>query len=247
VTDRIAVSVIGAGVMGSGIAQVLATAGFRTTCCDTSSEALSRAEDGVLNGRYGLRRGVERGKLTSEQLDQALSLLTFTDDLAQAAHVDLVVEAVFEDLGLKTRVFRDLDRLAPAGTVLTTNSSGFPIASLADATDRPGKVMGWHWASPVPVRQLAEIVVTPTAEPDAVALVVDTAVACGKNPIVVKDNPLEWGYVSSRVFVAAEKEALRILSEGLATAEEIDQLMVDCFGWPMGPLAMRTRTGANWE
>jgi len=241
------VGVIGAGVMGSGIAQTLATGGFPTVCCDLAKDALEKAQRDVVSGRYGLDRGVERGKLTREQADAALARLSFTDSFEEAAAADLVVECVPERLDLKLRLFRDLDRAAAPAAVLASNTSGFPIAALAAATERPERVIGWHWASPPPVMRFAELVVTPATGEQAVALVRDTARACGKNPIVVKDAPMAWGFVANRVYFAMIREAQRVVDEGVASPEDVNQLMVDCFNWPVGPFAMVKGATTGWQ
>ena len=241
------IGVLGAGVMGSGIAQVCAIGGYETVCFDPDAGALERADEAVSSGRYGLDGGVERGKLTREDADAARRRLAFTSDFAEAAASDLVIEAVPERLDLKVRVFRDLDRDAPDATILCSNTSGFAIAALAAATDRPDRVVGWHWASPAPVMKLAEIVRTPaTSEPtlDAVRAV---ATACGKNPVVVNDTPMAWGFVTNRVYFAMIAEAQRVVAEGVATADEVDQLMVDCFRWPSGPFGMVRGATGGWS
>src|SRR5262249_13775842 len=157
--------------MGSGIAQVTATTGYETVCVDVDPDALARGRARVTTGRYGLDRGVERGKLTREQADGALGRLRFSSSFDEVAATDLVIEAVPERLGLKGRVLRDLDAAAAPGTILASNSSGFPIAALAAATDRPDRVVGWHWASPAPVGRFAEIVRTrDTAEETVTAV-----------------------------------------------------------------------------
>ena len=149
-------------------------------------------------------------------------------------------------IAFRHEVFRDLDRLAPASTILASNSSGLPITALAAATDRPDRVIGWHWASPAPVMKLAEIVVTPMTSDPTIAMVRETARGCGKNPIVVKDNPMAWGYVANRVYFAMVREAQRAVDEGLATRDEVDQLMMDCFRWPSGPFGMVKGAGSGW-
>jgi 3-hydroxyacyl-CoA dehydrogenase len=240
------VGVLGAGVMGSGIAQVTATAGYETVCYDVDAGALDTGREHVTTGRYGLERGVERGKVTREQADAALTRLTFTSSFEDAAAVDLVVEAVPERLELKVRVFRDLDRAAPAGAILASNTSGFAIAGLAAATDRADRVLGWHWASPAPVMRLAEIVSTRDTTDETVAAVKDVATACGKNPVVIRDTPMAWGFVTNRVYFAMVAEAQKVVDEGIASAEDVDQLMMDCFRWPTGPFGMVQGASSGW-
>lgn len=244
--DSMTIGVLGAGVMGSGIAQVTASAGYPTVCYDLDAGALDKAREHVTTGRYGLDRGVERNKLTREEADAALARLTFSASLEEAAAAALVIEAVPEHLDLKVRVFRDLDRLAPDGTILASNTSGFPIAALAAATDRPELVIGWHWASPAPVMRFAEIVRARDTAQSTIDTVRDVALACGKNPVVVKDTPTSWGFVANRVYFAMIAEAQRVVDEGVASADEVDALMMDCFRWPTGPFGMVKGATSGW-
>jgi 3-hydroxybutyryl-CoA dehydrogenase/3-hydroxyacyl-CoA dehydrogenase len=241
------IGVLGAGVMGSGIAQVMAIAGHEVVCYDVAAEALDKGREIVDTGRFGVRSAVDRGKLTGDEADAALARLTVTDDFDEAAQTDVVIEAVPERLDLKIKVFRDLDRKAPAATILASNSSGFPIQAIAAATDRPDKVLGWHWASPAPVMKLAEIVRAPETSDETIATVTRLAAAAGKNPIVVKDTARTWGYVANRVYGAMAREARQVVAEKIATAEEVDQLMVDCFRWPTGPFGMGRGAGSGWK
>ena len=241
------IGVLGAGVMGSGIAQVCALAGDEVVCYDVAPDALDEARAHVTTGRFGLDGAVARGKATRDDADAALARITFTGAFDAAAATDLVIEAVPERLDLKVRVFRDLDRIAPAATILASNTSGLPIAALAATTDRPDRVIGWHWASPAPVMKLAEIVVTRETSAETIAIVVDAATRCGKHPVVVKDNPMEWGFVANRVYFAMVREAQRVVDEGIATRAEVDQLMTDCFRWPSGPFGMVAGAGSGWS
>jgi 3-hydroxybutyryl-CoA dehydrogenase len=246
-SDEVRVSVLGAGVMGSGIAQVTAIAGYPTVCYDIDAAALEQGRAHVATGRFGVDRAVERGKLSRDDADAALARLTFTESFDEAAAVDVVIEAVPEKLDLKIRVFRDLDRMAPAHTILASNTSGFPIQALAASTDRPEKVVGWHWASPAPVMRLAEIVRTTTTADDTIATISEMASRCGKNPVVVNDTASAWGFVANRVYFAMIREAQRVVEEGIATREQVDQLMTDCFRWPTGPFGMVRGAGSGWS
>ncbi len=237
--DPRAVTVVGAGLMGSGIAQVLATAGCRVTLHDVRESQLAAARHEIEHGRYGLRAAVTRGLLDPSDAEEALARVSGTTDLGAAcASVDLVVEAVPEELGLKVRVFKELDRVAPVGAILTSNSGGLPIIALAEATARPELVMGWHWAQPPPVMRLAELVVHDAVTKETVDTVTELARACGKNPIVVRDQPMAWGYVANRVHAAARREAAKVVEEGIASPQEVDALVKDCFRWPLGPFEM---------
>jgi 3-hydroxybutyryl-CoA dehydrogenase len=241
------IGVLGAGVMGSGIAQVMAVAGHTVSCYDVSAEALTLARENVDSGRFGVGGAVERGKLTADAAAAALARLHFTSDVEAIYATDVVIEAVPERFDLKVTTFRNLDRRCPEPTILASNSSGFAISALAAATDRADRVVGWHWASPAPVMKMAEIVRAPTTSDQTVATVVELARQAGKNPVVVKDAPMSWGYVANRVYAAMIREADRVASEGVASREEIDQLMMDCFRWPAGPFGMTRGARGGWS
>jgi 3-hydroxyacyl-CoA dehydrogenase len=233
--------------MGGGIAQVCATGGFDVVCYDIDPAALDAGREHATTGRYGIESGVERGKLTREDADAAIARLTFTGTFEDAAATDLVVEAVPERLDLKIRVFRDLDRAAPPATILCSNTSGFPIQAIGGATDRADRVVGWHWASPAPVMKLAEIVRTHATSDETVETVSAVARQCGKNPVVIKDTAMAWGFVANRVYFAMIAEAQKVVNEGIATADEVDQLMMDCYRWPSGPFGMVKGAGSGWS
>lgn len=241
------VGVLGAGVMGAGIAQVCAVGGDDVVCFDIDAAVLDAARGHVTSGRFGLDGAVERGKLTREEADDAAARVTFTASFDDVAATDLVIEAVPERLDLKMRLFRDLDRLVRPSTVLASNTSGLPITALAAVTEHPDRVIGWHWASPAPVMKMAEIVVTPETSETTIDLVRDTALRYGKHPVVVKDNPMQWGFVANRVYFAMIREAQRVVDEGIATREQVDQLMMDCFRWPSGPFGMVQGAGTGWS
>ena len=241
------VGVIGAGVMGGGIAQSLALAEHEVVCTDIASEALDAARSDAEEGRFGLAGAVARGKIDAAAADAARARITYTPDFAEAAETDLVIECVPERLDVKLRVFRQLDEAAPDHAILASNTSGFPIVAMAGATRRPERVIGWHWASPAFVMKFAEIVVTEETSDEVRNAVVECATACGKNPIVVKDNPMAWGFVANRIYGAMLREASRVIDDGVATHAEVNQLMVDCFRWPVGPFAMVRGAGSGWK
>ena len=146
------------------------------------------------------------------------------------------------------RVFRDLDRIAPPETILASNTSGLPIAALAASTDRPDRVIGWHWASPAPVMKLAEIVVTPETSEATIAIVTDAATRCGQAPDR-RARTTRCSGASSRTasYFAMVREAQRVVDEGIATRDDVDQLMMDCFRWPSGPFGMVKGAGSGWS
>ena len=239
--------VAGAGVMGSGIAQVLAVAGHEVVCTDLAESSLGAAREAVETGRFGVRSAVERGKLTTDQADRALQRLTFTTDTDALTDRYLVIEAIPELLDLKVRFWRELDAIADRGTIFASNSSGFPVVAMAAATDRPDRFVGWHWASPAPVMRLAEIVRARGTSDETVDAVVAMAEGAGKNPVVVGDTDTRWGYVTNRVYFAMIREAMAVVDEGIAERDQVDQLMVDCFRWPAGPFGMTRGATSGWS
>jgi 3-hydroxybutyryl-CoA dehydrogenase len=241
------IAVIGAGVMGSGIAQVVATAGYETRCIDIDAAALERARASITTGRYGFERAVERGKVDAAQAEAALARLELSSDLGGVADADLVIEAVPERFDLKIHVLRDLDARMAEPAILASNTSGFSIAALGAATDRADRVIGWHWASPAQVMRFAEIVRAPATSQETVDAVCDAARACNKNPIVVNDAPNAWGFVANRIYFAAIAEANRVVEEGVADREQVDELMMDCYRWPAGPFAMVRGATEGWK
>ncbi len=241
------IGVLGAGVMGAGIAQVLALANHEVVCADIDQAALDKGEEAVVAGRFGLSSAVRRGLRSQEEADAARARISFRVGIDAMTEVDLVIEAVPERLELKIEAFKDLDRITRPTTILASNSSGLPITALAGATSRGPRVIGWHWASPAPVMALAEIVRTAWTSDDTVETVTRLARAAGKNPIVVKDQPRSWGYVANRVYAAMGREARQVVAEGVATAEEVDQLMIDCFRWPAGPFGMGGGARSGWN
>ena len=241
------VGVAGAGVMGSGIAQVLAVAGHDVVCTDLAESSLDAAREAVETGRFGVRSAVERGKLTTYQADRALQRLTFTTDTDALSDRYLVIEAIPELLDLKVRFWRELDAIADRGTIFASNSSGFPVVAMAAATDRPDRFVGWHWASPAPVMRLAEIVRARGTSDETVDAVVAMAEGAGKNPVVVGDTDTRWGYVTNRVYFAMIREAMAVVDEGIAERDQVDQLMVDCFRWPAGPFGMTRGATSGWS
>lgn len=241
------VGVVGAGIMGHAIAQCCAQAGIDVVCCDTSQEALDDARIAIDEGRFGLRQAVERGQLTAEEAEAVRRRIVVTTDLEQLVTAHLVIEAAPEELDLKIRLFRSLASMCRRDAVLASNTSGLPIIALAAATDVPERVAGWHWASPAQVMPFAEIVATPETSEATLGLLVATARRCGKDPVVVRDNPHAWGFVANRIYFTMVREARRVVEEGIACAEDVDRLMVNCFNWPVGPLEIVDHARRGWD
>ena len=239
------IGVAGAGVMGSGIAQVMAISGCEVVCLDIDASVLKSANENIEKGSFGLASAVEKGKLT--QAESALSKISFTEDGDELNNADVLIEAIPERFDLKVSFWKEFDKTASESTIFASNSSGFPISAMAAATDRADRFIGWHWASPAPVMKLAEIVRGPATSQETVDKVVSLAESAGKNPVVIGDSDTKWGYVTNRVYFAMIEEALAVVNQGIATREEIDQLMTDCFRWPSGPFGMTRGATSGWK
>jgi 3-hydroxybutyryl-CoA dehydrogenase len=234
------VAVIGAGTMGHGIAQVAAVAGYLVTLTDARREALGPALGRV---RENLAGGVARGKLTREQADAAIARVAPVETIAAAVReVDLVIEAVIEDLEVKRAVFREIVVAAPAGATLATNTSSLSVGRIADAVPDPGRVAGMHFFNPVHVMKLVEVVRHDRTDPRHVERVLAVVRAMGKEPIVVRDSP---GFASSRLGVVLGLEAMRMVEQGVAAPADIDKAMELGYGHPMGPLRVGDLVGLD--
>ncbi len=234
------VAVIGAGLMGGGIAQVAAAAGYDVVLRDVTPEALER---GLGSIRSSYAKFVEKGRMAEADADAALGRIATTTDLDAAAGADLVVEAVFETLEVKAEVFRELDRLCKDGAVLASNTSAIPITSIAAVTRRPESVVGTHFFSPVPLMRLCEVVRGYKTSDAAVAAAREFAEGVGKTVVVVNRDVA--GFVTTRLISALAMEAVRLLESGVASAEDIDTACRLGFGHAMGPLETIDLTGVD--
>ncbi|MES4905615.1 MULTISPECIES: 3-hydroxyacyl-CoA dehydrogenase family protein [unclassified Streptomyces] len=233
-------AVIGAGLMGSGIAQVSAQAGWDVVLRDVTDEALRRGTDAI---RASYDKFVAKGKLEAEAAEQALARITTTTDLEAAADADVVVEAVFEKIEVKREIFRTLDGLVKDGTILASNTSAIPITKIAAATERPERVVGTHFFSPVPMMQLCELVRGYKTSDETLAAAREFAEGVGKTCIVVNRDVA--GFVTTRLISALVVEAAKLYESGVATAEDIDTACKLGFGHAMGPLATADLTGVD--
>ena len=240
------IGVMGGGVMGGGISQVFALHGYDVICRDLTDELNEKTRETVISGRYGYEGGIERGKLTREQVDQALARLKFVTRVEDLAAVDLVVEAVPEDLELKRKVWAELDRVIKPGAIFATNTSGFSIERLAAAVERRDRFVGMHWFSPAPVMKLVEVIHGPETAPGTTDAIVALCESCEKVPIRVKDTTDAYGFVGNRIYFAAVAEARKVMEEGLASVDDINKAMVYGFNWPVGPLAMVEGARKGW-
>lgn len=234
------VAVLGAGTMGHGIAQVAAMAGYDVALFDLTAEALERGLDRI---RANLDAGVERGKVSQELRGETLSRLRTYSELARAVEAaDLVIEAVPERFELKAGILREVQGLAPAGAVLASNTSSLSITALQGAVERPAAILGIHFFNPVHIMKLVEVVRGRETDPAITEAAVGFARRIGKEPIVVNDSP---GFASSRLGVALGLEAMRMLEEGVASAEAIDTAMELGYRHPMGPLRLTDLVGLD--
>jgi len=240
------IGVLGGGVMGGGIAQVLSVAGYGIILRDLNDGLLKKTRATIVEGRFGLQGGVERGKITPQQMEQAIARLTFTTKTEDLRGVDILIEAIPEDLDLKRKVFAELDALLRPDAILATNTSGFAIADINKAVSNKERFVGMHWFSPVAAMKLVEIVHAPETAEDTIACLEAAGKKAGKVTIRVKDEPGNYGFVANRIYFAAVAEARKVLEEGVASAEDINKAMVYGFNWPVGPLQMMGGARSGW-
>jgi len=234
------VLVAGAGTMGTGIAQVAARAGYRTEIFDVASGAAQRAVERVSDS---LSRALEKGRCTAAEREEALQRLAVAADLdAAAALADLIVEAAPEDLELKKQLFARLSKAARPEAILATNTSSLPITAIAAAAKGPERVVGLHFFNPVPAMKLLEIIHGERTHPMVVTAARAFGARLGKEVVVIRDAP---GFATSRLGIALAMEAIRMVEEGVASAEEIDRAIELGYGHPMGPLKLTDQVGLD--
>jgi 3-hydroxybutyryl-CoA dehydrogenase len=226
------VGVVGLGTMGAGIAQVSVQSGFDTIGREVNEELGERGRATI--DRY-LSRGVVRGRMTEADREQALGRLTLTTELTGLADCDLVIEAVLEQLDLKRAVFAELDRITRPDTVLATNTSALSVAEIAEATERPDRVVGMHFFNPAPVLPLVEIVRAPLSSDAAVEAAFDWAERAGKQPVRCNDTP---GFIVNRILIPLLNDCVRVLDEARVEPADMDKAMTNGAGWPLGPCAL---------
>lgn len=234
------ITVIGAGTMGNGIAQVFAQSGFQVSLADVSPESLKKALSTI---EKNLDRLVAREKITKEIRESALAnITTFSDVRKSVTDSSLVVEAATENSDLKLKIFRELDEAAPAGAILATNTSSISITMIAAATKRPEKVIGMHFMNPVPVMKLVEVIRAYQTSDEVCSVIMELSRKLGKSPVEVKDYP---GFVANRILMPMINEAIISLFEGVAGVEEIDTVMKLGMAHPMGPLQLADFIGLD--
>jgi 3-hydroxybutyryl-CoA dehydrogenase len=231
--------VIGAGQMGSGIAQVAASAGLQVVLNDINPEFVEKGFKSIMKN---VSRDVEKGRKSQEEMDLIMSLITLSTDLADAKDVDIVVEAVIENMQIKSDVFRRLDEISPPHAILASNTSSLPITEIAAVTKRPDKVIGMHFMNPVPVMQLIEVIRGLATSDETFETVEDLSKKLGKTPVLVNDFP---GFVSNRILMPMINEAIYCVYEGVATPEAVDDVMKLGMNHPMGPLTLADFIGLD--
>ncbi|GAB6431611.1 MULTISPECIES: 3-hydroxybutyryl-CoA dehydrogenase [Bacillus] len=231
--------VIGAGQMGSGIAQVCAMAGYDVKVQDLKQEQLDR---GLAIITKNLARQVEKGRMKEEEKEATLNRLTVTLDLDCVKEADLIIEAAVEKMDIKKKIFANLDEIAPDHAILATNTSSLPITEIAAVTKRPEKVIGMHFMNPVPVMKLVEIIRGLATDDVVYETIEDITKKIGKVPVEVNDFP---GFVSNRILLPMINEAIYTLYEGVATKEAIDEVMKLGMNHPMGPLTLADFIGLD--
>ncbi len=233
------VMVVGAGQMGSGIAQVSAEAGFEVLLHDVDMEAVNR---GISLIERNIERKVEKKALTPEEKEEILARINMATSLEEGEKADIVIEAVVESMDIKSKLFAKLDSICPPETILASNTSSLPITEIAAHTKRPQKIIGMHFMNPVPVMKLVEIISGQLTEKDVLDFAVKLVESMGKTPVVVNDYP---GFVSNRVLMPMINEAAFCVYEGIATPEGVDQVMKLGMNHPMGPLALADLIGLD--
>ena len=237
--DIFAVGIVGSGIMGSGLAEVVARAGHDVVL---RSRTIDSAETAVASLVANFERQIARGRMTADERDAIVSRITATDSLADLAECDLVIESVVEQLAVKRALFAELDRLVKPGAILATNTSTLPVAELATATARPELVCGIHFFNPAPVMRTVEIVRPVTAGADTIARAVAFVERCGKEPITVADHA---GFVVNALLFPYLNNAVRMLARGTADMESIDAAMCGGCGYPLGPFALLDLIGLD--
>lgn len=226
------VGILGCGLMGSGIAQVAATAGHQTVVRDVSDAVMAKGKAGIVKS---LDKFVEKAKLTAADRDAALGRLSYVTEVAALKDCDIIIEAVTEDLELKNALWQELDTLCPAHTIFASNTSSLTIAAMASATKRADRFVGLHFFNPVPMMQLVEVVRTVTTSAASFDRAMAFAKGLGKEAVAAKDNS---GFIVNLLLVPYLLDAIRALEQGVASTVDIDNAMKLGCGYPMGPLTL---------
>jgi 3-hydroxybutyryl-CoA dehydrogenase len=233
------VGVVGLGTMGAGIAQVALQAGNDVVGREVTDALGERARSKI---DHFLGRAVEKARMSAEDKDSAMGRLTTTTELGPFADCDLVIEAIVEELEPKRRLFAELDRICRPGTILATNTSALSVSAIAEAVDRPERVVGMHFFNPAPLLPLVEIVRAEQSADDAVDAAYEWAEQAGKKPVRCNDTP---GFIVNRILIPLLNDCVRVLDEAGVTPEDLDKAMTNGAGWPMGPCELVDLVGID--
>lgn len=242
------IGVMGGGVMGGGLAQVLAVAGYQVVVRDLNDAIIQQTKDAVFESRWGMKRAVEIGKLPFDRAVVAMPRISFATDINALRDVDFLIEAVPERLDLKQRVFAELDALVKREAIFVSNTSGFPIVDIARDVSEARRPLfgGMHFSNPVPTMKMCEVIYTPQTSQETIDTIRGIAEKAGKVVCMVQDQPGSYGFILNRVFAAARREAEQIVDAGLATPEDVDKAMMTGRNWPAGFFGERGGIGRQW-
>ena len=242
--DIKSIGIMGGGVMGGGIAQTAILASYKVIVRDLTNGILAKMENTIMDGRFGLKGGVARGKHTQEQADQALANLSVTTKVEDLKDCDFIIEAIggasvkeIEDKPLKLKIFAELDRIVKKDAIFASNTSRFTITDLAEVVERKNLFIGMHWFSPANIMKLVELTYTPDTSEEVIQVLEAICQRLDKTSIRVKDVSGDTGFIGNRVMSAARREAQKIVEEGIATVEDVNTVMTLGFNWPAGPLS----------
>ena len=233
------VGVLGCGLMGSGIAELCAKAGYKTAVREVSDEFVKKGRAAI---EKSLGRAVEKGKLDADERDQILERISMTTSLSDLKDVDIVIEAVVEDLDIKREMFGELDRVCPQSTIFASNTSSLTITDMAAATSRPDRMVGLHFFNPVPVMKLVEVVRTIATSQETFDKAMAFASSLGKEAVACKDNS---GFIVNRLLVPYMLDSIRALESGVGSLTDIDKAMQLGCGHPMGPFVLADFVGLD--
>ncbi|SRR6266568_912303 len=239
IEDIKTIGVVGCGSMGSGIIQVAAQAGYQVRVVDTTDAAWGRADKTI---RTSLDRMLKKEKITEQEMKDTLDRISFSTDVNTLTAVQYIIEAVFEDIDVKKELFTRLEPVCGADTIIATNTSSLSITEMASLVKNPANFVGMHFFNPVPMMKLVEVIPAIQTTPETTALALDLAKSFGKTPITCKDTP---GFVLNRLLVPYMMDAIRLLQDGVASAEDIDTAMKLGAGMPMGPLELQDFAGVD--
>lgn len=248
------IGVVGGGVMGGGIAQTAILAGYKVIIRDLTDEICEKTKDVIVDGRFGLNSVVARGKVTQQQMDQALANLAFTIKVEDLKDCDIIIEAVgggetaaIENKPLKLKIFAELDKTVKKDAIFASNTSRFTIADLNKAVERKSLFIGMHWFSPANIMKLVELAYTPDTAEEVIQVLEGLCQRFGKTSVRVKDVPGDTGFVNNRIFGVVREEAQKIVDEGICSEEDVDIIMRLGRNWPAGPFESTGGARSGWD